>query len=423
MLNPGIHRVKNNASNSELQAAIEAVIPMATKQMQSRSKQFKGANEQESCKKIFDYLKALNYKADGNEQQVRLPSGLVRTQTGDCKSYAVFTSAVLSNLKIPHYLVYTSYNPADKTPTHVYVVTKNNCIVDAVWGKFNSEKKPTHKIKKPMNISYIAGTGSRMGATSCSNNNTSSGIMGAATGKQWAESLGIWKSLPNVVTLNYTKNQVLLPYATGRGILLALLRKNAGGMATSLNNIYLKARANNASDEFKKYRAFEIEFLQKGGNPDNLREAIQEGSTKTPTGQYFNKLMKMKAGGYNPNIVQWIAAGMSLLFGKKYNESTGQITGNDMGIGTGEPVSTTAGLLSSAPVWAQLVGYVSATLGTAYIAAKVGQDPVEARTTPTDVTPTDTTTSTGSGTRSLLTPVLLIGGAAAAYFLLTSKNK
>ena len=153
MLKPGIYKVKQNATNGQLQAAIEAVIPMATKQMATSAKQYQGKTDLDTCRNIFVFLKGLNYKADGNEQQVRLPSALARTRTGDCKSYSVYTSAVLSNLKIPHYLTYTSYNPNDKTPTHVYVTTKDGCIIDAVYGIFNKEKKPSFKINKPMNIS------------------------------------------------------------------------------------------------------------------------------------------------------------------------------------------------------------------------------------------------------------------------------
>ena len=150
--------VKQNANNSELQRAIEAVIPAATKQAASIADRYKGKNEAETCKKIFDYLKNnINYKADGANQAVRLPSGLMRTLQGDCKSYSVFTSAILSNLGIPHKLVYASYDPKDPTPTHIYVMTNSGCIIDAVYGKFNAEKKATYKKYKNMNISYIAG--------------------------------------------------------------------------------------------------------------------------------------------------------------------------------------------------------------------------------------------------------------------------
>ena len=48
--------VKRNASNSDLQRAIEAAIPTAVAQMKQRSNEFKGRTEAETCKKIFDYL-------------------------------------------------------------------------------------------------------------------------------------------------------------------------------------------------------------------------------------------------------------------------------------------------------------------------------------------------------------------------------
>jgi hypothetical protein len=421
--------VKQNANNSELQRAIEAVIPVATKQAASIADRYKGKNEAETCKKIFDYLKNnINYKADGANQAVRLPSGLMRTLQGDCKSYSVFTSAILSNLGIPHKLVYASYDPKDPTPTHIYVMTNSGCIIDAVYGKFNAEKKPTYKKYKNMNISYIAGMNKRrIGNMANTSIGRSCGIGGARTGKQWAESLGIWKSIPDGIKANYYKNSVIaIPYVGGIIFIKALLRKNAGGFATSLNKLYEQAKADNATEAFKKYRAIELEFLQKGGNPDELREAFQEGASKTPTGKYFNKLMGMKARGYTPNIAQWIAAGVSLLFGKKYDPTTGKITGDDTLI-TGDPASAGA-LLANAPVWVQFVAYVTGTLGTTYILATVGGP----NDIPGEIPPggngggNDGGGNDGGndgGGRSALLPILLIGGAAAAYFILKPSKK
>ena len=407
--------VKTNATNGELQRAIEAAIPQATKQAATFADRYKGKNEWETCKKIFDYLKnSINYKADGLDQQVRLPSGLMRTKQGDCKSYSVFTSAVLSNLGIPHKLVYASYDPKDSTPSHIYVMTDCGYIIDAVYGKFNAEKKATFKKYKPMNISYIAGVKPRKIGRSCGY----SGIGAIRTGKQWAESLGIWKSIPDGIKANYYKNSVIaIPYVGGILFIKALLKKNAGGMASSLSRLYNEAKADNSSEAFKKYRAIELEFLQKGGNPEELRQAFQEGASKTPTGKYFNKLMGMKARGYNPNPAQWIAAGVSLLFGKKYNEATGQITG--------EPGSASA-LLANAPVWVQFVAYVTGTIGTAYVVAQVGgpNDIPPGPTPPIDQTGNGGgNDGGGSGTGSALLPILLIGGAAAAYFILKPGKK
>jgi len=414
-------RVKANANNGDLQRAIEAAIPGAVVQMKVKANEFKGKTEAETCKKIFDYLKnQINYKADGSEQMVKLPSGLIRTRQGDCKSYSVFTSAVLTNLGIPHKLVYASYDPSDSTPTHIYVVTNKGCIIDAVYGKFNAEKQATSKKYKDMNISYISGIKSkrRIGNMGKYGPGGACGIGGVDTGRTWAEKLGIWKDLPGALKLKFTANLINPIAIGGREIFKALLRKNAGGFANSLTKVYNIARADNNTPEFKKYRAIELEFLEKGGNPDEMRIAFQEGNGKTPTGAYFNKLMQMKAGGYNPNVAQWIAACISVLFGKKYNESTGQITGNDTGIGQ-EPVST-AVALTTAQVWAAMVGTVVTTLGIAFI--NKGSNPATGESNlPPDQSGDQSNSSTGTG--SMLLPILLVGGAAAAYFIFKPGKK
>lgn len=393
--------VKQNANNSELQRAIEAVIPAATKQAASIADRYKGKNEAETCKKIFDYLKNnINYKADGANQAVRLPSGLMRTLQGDCKSYSVFTSAILSNLGIPHKLVYASYDASDPTPTHIYVMTNKGCIIDAVYGKFNAEKKATYKKYKNMNISYIAGMNKpRTIGRSC-------GIGAVDTGETWAKKLGIWNSIPGGVKVNFYKNLLLPPYVGGREIIKALLRKNAGGFANALAKVYEIARANNNSDEFRKYRAMELLWLRKGGNPDELRVAFQEGNTKTPTGAKFNEVLKKAKAGQSISVGEAIAAAVSALFGKKYDPSTGKVIG-----ATGAEELPT--LLATAPVWLPILREVVSILGGAFSTPS---------TQPLPSDTTDTTASTPSAGSALL-PIILIGGAAAAYFILKPSKK
>jgi hypothetical protein len=404
MIKRGHTIVKRNATNSELQRAIEGAIPQATKQAATFADRYKGKNELESCKKIFDYLKNnINYKADGLEQQVRLPSGLMRTAQGDCKSYSVFTSAVLSNLGIPHKLVYASYDPKDPTPSHIYVVTDSGCIIDAVYGKFNAEKKATFKKYKKMNISYIAGVKPRKIGRSCGY----SGIGATEGAFEWASRNGINLSGAQKVAIAAQK---VLPLAIGgRAIVRNLIQKNAGGFATSLNKLMVESRSQRPGQtSWDKMRSIELQWLNKGGNPNELYESISEGASKTPTGAYFNKLMKMKAGGYSPNPAQWIAAAVSALFGKKYNESTGAITG--------EPVSTTATVVATAPWWGSMLGSIITTLGLAYITGSASPAPGETIPT-TDTTPTTPTTG------SKIVPLLLLGGAGiAAYYYLTKKK-
>jgi hypothetical protein len=404
--------VKQNANNSELQRAIEAVIPAATKQAASIADRYKGKNEAETCKKIFDYLKNnINYKADGANQAVRLPSGLMRTLQGDCKSYSVFTSAILSNLGVPHKLVYASYDPKDPTPTHIYVMTNKGCIIDAVYGKFNAEKKATFKKYKNMNISYIAGMNKpRTIGRSCGY----SGIGATEGAFEWASRNGINLSNSQKIAIGAQK---VLPLAIGgRGFVRNLIQKNSGGFATSLNKLMMDSRSQRQGQPaWDKMRSIELQWLNKGGNPNELYESISEGASKTPTGAYFNKLMKMRAGGYNPNVAQWIAAAVSAVFGKKYNEATGAITG--------EPASTTAVAVTTAPWWATMIGGIVTTLGLAYITGSAAPAPGEV--TPSDGGADGGNNGAGSGasTSKALLPILLIGGAAAAYYFYSNKKK
>jgi hypothetical protein len=283
-----------------------------------------------------------------------------------------------------------------------------------------------------MNISYIAGMGKnrRIGSMGKYGTGGACGIGGVDTGRDWAEKLGIWKDLPGGLKVQYTTALINPIAIAGRETIKDLLRKNAGGMSNSLARIYNISITDNSTPEFKKYREIELNYLSKGGNPDDFRVAFQEGNTKTPTGAYFNKLMKMKAGGYTPNIAQWIAAGVSVLFGKKYNESTGQITGSNSGIG--EPVATGT-LLSGAPVWVQFVAYTTGVIGSAAVVAVVANAMGEGGND-----------QGGGGSEedrrrleeeekkrledqkkktSFLLPILLVGGAAAAYFILKPKKK
>lgn len=422
MLKPGIYKVKQNATNGQLQAAIESVIPMATKQMASQAKQYKGKSEIETCKNVFVFLKGLNYKADGNEQQVRLPSALMRTRTGDCKSYSVYTSAVLSNLNIPHYLTYTSYNPSDKTPTHVYVTTKNGCIIDAVYGIFNKEKKPSFKINKPMNISYIAGIKSPSRKIGNVNNTSGAcGIMATEGALEWASRNGI--NLTNAQKIAIGAQKVLPAAMIGRAVVRNIIQKNAGGIASSLQAARVAAGSQRPGQpDWDRVRKIELNWLNKGGNPNELYESIAEGSTKTPTGLKFYSVLQTLSSGGSVSLGDYIAAAISALFGKKYNPATGAITGTGI---MGEPATTTTAVVTSAPWWQAAIKEITIALGTAYInrgGAGTRGAAGEIPTTPTGPITPDTGAGAGEGLRRNLTPILLIGGAAAALYFITKKK-
>jgi hypothetical protein len=256
-----------------------------------------------------------------------------------------------------------------------------------------------------MNISYIAGVKPRKIGRSCGY----SGIGATEGAFEWAKRNGINLSAGQKIAIGAQK---VLPMAVGgRSIVRNLIQKNAGGFATSLNKLMVESRSQRpGQNSWDKMRSIELNWLNKGGNPNELYESIAEGASKTPTGAYFNKLMKMKAGGYSPNPAQWIAAAVSALFGKKYNEATGAISG--------EPASTTAVVVTTAPWWATTVAGIVTTLGVAYITQTASPAPGE---TP-PITPGDNTGGAAPRSSALL-PILLIGGAAAAYFILKPGKK
>lgn len=134
-----------DGDNYQLRQVIFSATPKAIQQTKQIAFKFKGASEMQTCKNIFDFLKnQITYKADGGHQKVKLPSAFLRERIGDCKSYSIFTYAILYNLGIGCKYVLTSYRD-DPTPTHIYVQTDSGIIIDAVWGVFNSEKKANHK--------------------------------------------------------------------------------------------------------------------------------------------------------------------------------------------------------------------------------------------------------------------------------------
>ena len=150
--------------NQDIISVLHSNLPRAVRQTREISAHFKGGSDLETARKIWDFLKReIKYKRDREGyQDIKLPGRFVAEGTGDCKSYSLFTAAILQNLGIPFKIRYTSYT-SDPTPQHVYIITDSGIIIDGVWNAFNSQKKFTHKKDYPMQISTLAGVG-------CNNN-------------------------------------------------------------------------------------------------------------------------------------------------------------------------------------------------------------------------------------------------------------
>ena len=264
---------KSKADNKDIRDLLVKLVPKAKSQMVSFSKQFKGRTQQETCKKIFDYLKNnFTYVADGNEQIIKLPSALLRKRVGDCKSYSLFTASILENLKIPYKFVYTSYS-SNPIPQHVYVVTENGCIIDAVYGIFNEEKKPTYKYIQDMNVRYMAGIG-----CSCD-----SGMGASGKGKAKVQT---FKENVKKDVKKAGKGFVKAGLSGGRELVLAMVKRNLDGFATKMQ----KVDTNKLKSSWEKA----------GGQFSKLQEAIKIGASKPAKRLGFlgklQKLIKSKGG-------------------------------------------------------------------------------------------------------------------------------
>jgi hypothetical protein len=283
----------NDGDNKDLRKQIMDVTPEAVAQMRGSAKYFKGKTDKETCQNIWNFLKKnIRYEADGEYQIVRLPSALLATRVGDCKSFSVFTSAVLTNLGIPNHYMMTSYSK-DPTPSHIYVMTDSGIICDAVWNQFNAEKTPTYRYKaKPnnMNNKGLGGGCTAMGATlsvpkfkvgmngsSVPSFKVGMGNCGCSKCKGMGScNCGCGMGYPGGQGMGASGKYTL---SVPRQVILGIFSLNVGGLATLLQN---KGDMNRVDEAWKKI----------GGDTAAIRAAIKDGSSKPEKLKWFGRGIK-----------------------------------------------------------------------------------------------------------------------------------
>lgn len=399
------------ADNADIRRAIFGAVPEAVSQTKEFAKHFGRNSQRESCKAIFDFLKnKLNYVADGDTQIIKLPSALLHTKKGDCKSYSVITSAILTNLGIPHHFVLVSYNN-DPTPSHIYVQTDDGCIIDAVWGKFNDEKKPTYRYEvkpngqmKVKSISGVGKCGTYMGGCGCGCN--SCGVS------------GLKETLQNIKDKAKGVVQKVAPKAidagkkyglsVGRGVFLTLVKSNLDGFGSKLGKM-------NFANLSKQWSAI-------GGNPTALQDAIKNGSQKPS--KVIGLLGKLAAA--SKTKVKGVTG---------FNADALKVAIPTATTAVGTAIAPAAGTAAGASLGAVMVALLPVVLDLLS-----AMKPAEDTTNPPPFPPipdedrvdddnagagagTGAGTGAGSGSGgSNTTTYILIGGAAiAAYFLLKKK--
>jgi hypothetical protein len=150
-----------DGTNGDIIKVLENNFPAARRQVKQFSKRFEANTIEQIAENVFNFLKQnVTYVSDGSEhQKIRLPARLIHDKVGDCKSFALFSAAILSHYTEVGFR-YSSYRN-DPTPTHVYAIAKdednNTIIIDAVWHTFNDEKNYKHKKDHWMKISTLSG--------------------------------------------------------------------------------------------------------------------------------------------------------------------------------------------------------------------------------------------------------------------------
>lgn len=280
----GIKRYQDG-DNAALRKVIIESTPKAAEQMCQYAQQFKGKDDLETCRNIWNFLKNnIRYVADGEYQIVRLPSALLKTKEGDCKSYSVFTSAVLQCLGIPHYYAMTSYNKANATPSHIYVITDSGIIIDAVWHTFNSQKQYAYIYKVKPYKTMKTNTG--LGGTAIPSFRVGMGAIPSFQGKGSAvpmvSNVGMGGNCGcgcgggcGMGAIN--KKQVNAPLRT---LIILFFKYNIGGLATKLQEQGI------GDDRLGRW------FTELGGDGRELWAAIKEGSSKPAIAKWFSNSIK-----------------------------------------------------------------------------------------------------------------------------------
>lgn len=291
---------KENAGTWDIAKAIIQSTPEAKRQLKEFSKKFK------TPKQVHDWIVSnVQYKMDGNKlQDIRFPSRLYHDAYGDCKSMSLFIAGCLENMKVPHRFVFTSYDPNDPTPTHVYIETMDGIVIDPVYtifgGKYGKEK-PYYK-KYAMQVRGLYGFPGQKPI----NGKLSDALKRAGEGiKKFAA------DAKDVVTGDQTIKEALTrdsgvnslarlapPMILARGAFLGLVRINARGLATALKKKHDTGQYGPILDLWEK---------KFGGYFAELRDAFNAGATKRPLFGNF-KLAGVRTRGIGVTGVEEVLA-------------------------------------------------------------------------------------------------------------------
>lgn len=157
-----------NALNSDIMRSMAELVPEATTDVLQLAKQFKKDTAQKTAFAIWHFLRTrAKYVRDASDlQQIRLPRRFIfdtakKQNSGDCKSFALLTVAILRALGMPAFFKYAGYIQGKDQASHVYALTLDESgtpiIIDGCYPFFNREKKHFFNKIENMTVTSLSG--------------------------------------------------------------------------------------------------------------------------------------------------------------------------------------------------------------------------------------------------------------------------
>ena len=250
-INPYNNRKKILVENQSTNDIIQSILDNHKKyinEYKNISSFFKGSNNYQTGKNIYNYLKKnIRYKIDSADQQlIKSPAAILATREADCKMYSNFAAGILDNLKIPFVYRFAGYSAFDNQPAHVFVVinpnTKKEIWLDPVLRQYDYKKPYNFKIDKKMAVIAVSGVGK--------------------AGKGKAKVKNVLKKGAKVI--------VKVAATPARNAFLLLVKLNFTGLATKLNTAFAK-------EPSKLQKLWEGTL---GGKINSLKKAFDTGKNK-----------------------------------------------------------------------------------------------------------------------------------------------
>lgn len=228
-------------------------------------KYFKGSDEVETAKNIFNFLKTeIEYSVEPkNKQTTKTMSRFLADGKGDCKHFSLFAGTILQSCGYKVLYRFAGYQ--DNQIQHVYCyLPKSDIVLDAVLPSFDTEKTP--KIKKDIDMSLYSLSGvDQIGGLNF--DQVKNNIKTAA-----AKSSNVVKKAAAQIPAAAKKieqGMVTAGLAAPRAAFLALVELNFTGLATDFKKII-----DQKGDEGIKW------WVDLGGDRSSFTKSINTGAGK-----------------------------------------------------------------------------------------------------------------------------------------------